>query len=212
MCSSENEKNFLLFLWKYMKKITQIFTLIITLFLLSGCFWNDQVKTSFNEKKYDLPKAYSWCSWEENKNDILSFSSQNCLIWENKIRINKWENENQFFFEINSWSGFVQNKLALEVFRFDNIWDSNAKDEWKKKFLQEGNDCDFKKNLLYSNGDRDYLYLISWSGASCWEYGSQSDKWYKNFFLFYPEKKETLIFIRQFSDKKILNENSIILK
>lgn len=222
-----------------MVRIILFFVSIFTLLFSSSC-WKlgeeKQIHTKLSDQKEikkDIPKKeekktswerktpYIWCNWEKKTWAWLELWVQNCRIkWKN-LTINANETLPWYFYEVDSWSWFISQKLAIQVFKnpeAKTIEDSLQK-IWEKINTQNTinkNNCKFKKDINLSDKESEaYTLIKTWTWMSqtwttCWDY-EYIENGNKKYFKIFLTRITKPIFINQTKDKQLFDEKSIKL-
>ncbi len=176
----------------------------------------------FTEEKKDnagRKAPYIWCKWEKRTWAWLEVWVQNCKIKGKKLTINPSKTLPWYFFEIDSGSWFVAQRLAIQVF---NTSETKTIEESLEKVFEkiksqneiDKNKCKFKKEETLSGKDKE-IYILRQSGSGTTQTGSICwDYWYiidgdKKYFEIFKNKLNKVLFINQTKEKQLFDEKNI---
>lgn len=166
--------------------------------------------------KYWYIKApYKWCQWVKKTWNQLQVWTQECRVKNNILTINPSKTFPWFFLEINTWSWFTSEKLAIQVFNTKGSTTTDIALEkvrnqlLKENFIKKEDTCVFKKVDTLSNDAKKVFTLAKESGETCWEYSLDQTGQELRLFEVKTENKNKVIFINQMAEKQLFDEKNI---
>lgn len=189
---------------------------VATTFTKSNAEWKVLDKESEMINKYWYIKApYKGCQWVRKSWNGLEVWTQECKVKNNLLTINPSKAFPWFFLEINTWSWYTSEKLAIQAF---NTKGSTSTDEalekvksqlLKENFIKKDDACVFKKVDTLSNEARKVFTLAKENWETCWEYSLDLTGEELRFFEVKTENKNKVIFINQMTWKQLFDEKNI---
>lgn len=206
---------------------------LMTFFILTSCSKDEnvQITTTFEKpvvqwktldkesemiNKYWYIKApYIWCQWVKKSAHSIEVWTQECTIRNKWITINPSKSFPWFFLEVNSWSWYTSEKLAIQVFDTKgskstiDALERVKKQLLKENFIKKEDACVFKKDEALSNETKKIFTLWKENGETCWEYSFDTNWKEVRYFESKTENKNKVIFISQMNEKQLFDEKNI---